>query len=231
MASIQFGGGVAQVRGSLNGTVFARNKNGAYARNRVKGTNPRSEAQVAQRVLFSSLSSAWRDLTPAQRQTWIDGAEKFPYTNRVGEVSVLSGAQLFNKLNMALLSAGANRIDSCPTPAKLPDFKVLNVELIVLSGEVDTFAFTVPSGALPAGFRLQAFASVGVSAGRTTNSTRKRLIASVVGSGQTSIDLAPGYIATYSAPSVGSNVILELVMVNATTGQSLVVYSSAVPVA
>jgi hypothetical protein len=230
MASIQFGNGVAQIRGSINGTTFARNKNGAYARNRVKGVNPRTQAQVSQRLLLSSISSAWRDLTIQERQTWIDGAKDFPYANRVGEVSVLSGAQLHTKLNLQLLSAGKSVLTACPTPQVLPTVEAGNASCIVDAGVLQDFTFDLTKEPLAAGLSMQVFASNGVSAGRTTNSTTKRLLGTIDGSGQTSLDIAPLYVGVYASPSVGSNVIVELRVVVDATGQSFTSFAGAVPV-
>lgn len=223
MASIRFGGGVSEIRGSIAGNTFSRNANGAYSRNRIKGVNPQTSAQTAQRARLTALSSAWRDLTDAQRKTWIDGKDAFPYKNRLGESATYTGPQLFNALNMALLSIGEPQIDSCPSPVSAPATGSGTLSLALTTG-VLTEASVRFDAAVPADWVAQVFASVPVSAGRSATSTSKRLIASVPGTG-VDVDFATEYVAKYGSPAAGSNIIVEVKLVSTVTGQSFVAFT------
>jgi len=225
MASIRFGNGVADARGSINGTTFSRNANGGYARNRTTPTNPRTGRQVAQRLLLSGLSSQWRSLDNGERQTWIDGAPNFPYTNRLGERSTLTGPQLYTKLNLALLSAGQPTISRCPAPEVFP---FLGDAVLVLDSNAGVLDFAVNyDNDIPVGFTAQVFASVGVSAGRNATSTPKKLVATVAGAGAPSVAFGAGYSSVYGPPVGGTNIVVEVRLVNNSTGQTVTTFTGS----
>lgn len=106
MALIRTGNGVAQISGSIAGTVFARNRGGAIARNRVKPLNPRSNAQANVRSRLGINSASWRNLTESQRLSWNGWAATHPVVNRLGDSVILSGAQAYGKINNNRVGAG-----------------------------------------------------------------------------------------------------------------------------
>jgi hypothetical protein len=55
MAKINFGQTVNDARGKLGGTVFSKNKSGAYTRRKVTPANPRTVAQSRVRNFFGTL--------------------------------------------------------------------------------------------------------------------------------------------------------------------------------
>src|SRR5690554_6218576 len=102
MAKVKYGEMIASMSGSINGTTHSRNRGGAYMRNRSIPVNPQTVAQQAIRAILSSLSSAWRDLTPSQRNGWNSATSNFPVTDQFGDQRELSGHQLFVRLNSNL---------------------------------------------------------------------------------------------------------------------------------
>lgn len=99
MALIRTGGGISDISGSIGGTTFARNRGGAYARQRVKPLNPRSNDQANTRNRFGINSTGWRNLTEAARLSWVGWAATHPVLNRLGEAVILSGAQAYSQVN------------------------------------------------------------------------------------------------------------------------------------
>jgi hypothetical protein len=95
MALIKFGGGVAGISGKIGGTVFGRNKAGAYARNWAKPVNPVTPSQSQVRSIFGNASAAWGALIPAKRDVWNSYAATLERLNRFGEAYVPSGRQIF----------------------------------------------------------------------------------------------------------------------------------------
>lgn len=91
MARILFGGGVAQIRGSIGGTTYSKNANGAYARNRSQPANRNTLAQQGVRNIFGSIARRWKVLTLSQQASFIDLAASYPYVNSVGLSSVYTG--------------------------------------------------------------------------------------------------------------------------------------------
>lgn len=101
MAKVLFGQGVADMRGSIGGTVFSRNNNGAYTRNRSSVTNPQTPAQQAARLAFGSISTAWGNITASERTGWVTAAAgaRGLYVDSLGQSNHYSGQQLFMQVN------------------------------------------------------------------------------------------------------------------------------------
>ena len=97
MALIKTTAIVDAISGKIQGTVFARNKGGAYARGRGVVTNPRSAAQMRVRSMFAAVSQAWRTLTQIQVQDWNTLASETTYQNRLGDSRNYTGKALFKK--------------------------------------------------------------------------------------------------------------------------------------
>lgn len=116
MAKVSFGGGVSGASGKIGGTVYSRNKGGAYFKNWVVPTNPQTAKQTAQRTLLSQKSEAWRNLTDGQRQSWATYADSNPILDRLGNSIVLSGAQAYIRININRTNAGDSATQS-DTPA------------------------------------------------------------------------------------------------------------------
>ena len=74
MAKINFSALVEEIIGKLAGSVFQDSYQGYQIRSRVTPRNPRTSYQQLRRGEFGFLTSTWRDLTPTERQTWIDNA-------------------------------------------------------------------------------------------------------------------------------------------------------------
>jgi hypothetical protein len=116
MALIKLGGGIAQMSGSIGGTTFARNRYGAYARNRTVPTNPSSAAQNKIRGCAANLKAAWiNDLTQSERNAWADYAANVSMVNRLGETINLSGYNQFCRTNAALLYQDKAIIEVAPS--------------------------------------------------------------------------------------------------------------------
>lgn len=78
MAKISFSALVEEIIGKLAGSVFQDSYGGLQVRTRVSPRNPQTQYQQLRRGEFGYLSASWRNLTPAQRQTFIDAASTPP---------------------------------------------------------------------------------------------------------------------------------------------------------
>lgn len=91
---------VAEVRGSIGGTTFSRNRGGTYARYRASPTQPGSSSQGLARGTLSGLVAWWKGvLTPAERDAWDAFALNNPVQNRVGQSVNIGGLGWFNRAN------------------------------------------------------------------------------------------------------------------------------------
>ncbi|KKL73251.1 hypothetical protein LCGC14_2076760, partial [marine sediment metagenome] len=65
MAIITPGPTVAAISGSIGGTVYSRNRGGAYIRNRAIPVDPNTSFQINVRAILAAQSQNWADLTDA----------------------------------------------------------------------------------------------------------------------------------------------------------------------
>lgn len=123
MALVQFGGGVAQIRGKLGGTIFSRNRGGSFVRTFVTPTNPNTPAQQQVRNALSTLVVKWLTvLTQLQRDGWETYADNVPMQNGLGDTIFLTGQQMFIRSNSVLIRNEKARVDDAPTIFNLGEF-------------------------------------------------------------------------------------------------------------
>lgn len=121
MALIKFGAGIVGMAGKIAGTVFARNRSGAYARAWAKPVNPRTDRQNAIRALTGILAGLWAALSAAQRAAWNLYANGVTVTNRLGESMKLSGYNMFCRSNAARLYASLDAVSDGPIVMNLAE--------------------------------------------------------------------------------------------------------------
>jgi hypothetical protein len=147
MAKVLFTAVVADMRNKLNGTVFSKNRYGAYTRTKVTPVNPQTTFQSSVRTNFGNTSAAWRGLTQAQRNAWITQAQFFPIIDIFGNSKVLSGQALFVQLNRNLFTAGQSALTAPPSPAAIPAFYGVSMASSLAGADTVTAnVTTVPSG-------------------------------------------------------------------------------------
>lgn len=121
MALIKFSSLVTSASGSTGGTTFARNRYGAYMRNRTKPVNPNSSRQQSVRGALSTLTVRWSQvLSDIQRQAWNDYANSVTVKNKLGEDVYLTGFNHYIRSNSLLVRAGLDPVDAGPTIYELP---------------------------------------------------------------------------------------------------------------
>lgn len=108
--------GITAISGKAGGSVYSRNRGGEYFKNFVMPTNTITEARQAVRAVFGSLASAWRTLTQAQRNTWIEQAPNYLRTNAFGDKKQLQPNALFVGQNTNLINAGLPQISEISAP-------------------------------------------------------------------------------------------------------------------
>jgi len=116
MALIKLGGMIAEIRGSVGGATFARNRGGAYVRNRSVPLNPASVDQSRVRAVFGGLAQAWSaELTQTQREAWELYAANVPLPNSLGELRQVTGLNMYQRSNSLIIDTGGARLDAAPT--------------------------------------------------------------------------------------------------------------------
>ena len=115
MATIKLGATVSDIRGSIGGTTFSRNGGGAYAKARIKGTNPNTAAQQLVRSIISGMIGFWAALTAQVRTDWGVYASQVPFINRLGDSINLSGYNMFCRTKALLELIGGTMPAAAPT--------------------------------------------------------------------------------------------------------------------
>lgn len=210
------GVGIVDIRNKINGTVFSKNRYGAYARTKVTPVNPQTDAQQAARNNLSTWSQAWRGLTESERQSWIDGAANFPFTDIFGNSKILSGQALYVKLNVNLQNVGGTALTACPAPVAIPAITGLS---LVADDSANTVIVTFAPTPVAADFEMVIYATPNVTAGKTFVKNLFRLVTSVAAAGTSPADISTAYIARFGDPVEGNKIFIKAVMVSTTTGQ------------
>lgn len=161
MALIKLGALVSNISGSIGGTTFARNRGGAYIRNRTVPLNPQTTRQSAVRQVFGQLSNLWStSLAAAQRTAWELYASNVPLPNALGEDRNVSGINMYSRGNALLLDTAGVREDDGPTVfTQGPSF----TPTITLDEAADTLTVTDLGGYDPA---TDGFIGLFISQGR-----------------------------------------------------------------
>jgi hypothetical protein len=216
MAKLLFTAFLADMRGKVNGTVFSKNRGGAYARTKVTPTNPKTLAQNLVRSVLTGLSQGWRSLSAANRAAWNAAVGAFPRTNVFGNPKTLSGHQLYVGLNSQLSAAGAAQISSPPTPTGAPAVTALSGAAAAGAG---TFTATFAPTPVPANSALIIDATEQVSAGKTNVNNLFRQLSVVPAAGASPANIAAAYVAKFGTLVVGQKIGLRARIVNTDTGE------------
>jgi len=122
MAQILFGPTVAAVAGSIGGSTFARNRYGAYIRNRTKPIDPGSNNQNAFRTRVAAAVAAWAALTQAQQLAFNETAKTTDLVNRIGQAFHPSGINLFIRTYNLLDMAATTQVTVPPATPLAQDY-------------------------------------------------------------------------------------------------------------
>lgn len=208
---------VADIRNKLNGSVFSKNRYGGYVRTKVTPVNPQSTAQQNVRNRLSTNSQAWRGLSAADRQSWIDAAPSFPFTDIYGNIKILSGNALYVKFNNNLAQLGIAAISTAPTPVAIPQLQLGALSAAAGAGTM-TLAFTPTP--VPADFELVIMATGNVGPGISFVKNRYRFIVAKDAAATSPADIAAAWAAVHGTMIAGEQIFVQCFFVSKTTGQA-----------
>lgn len=221
MAKLNFGMIVNDARGKMNGVVYSRNKGGAYARNKVSPTQPRTPAQLAVRNSMSLNAKAWSGtLTDAQRGAWAMFAQANPRTNVFGASIILSGLAMYNALNQVLSQVLSPPISDPPADLSVPVIP----GGISMNGTADGSTMEIETAvqAVVANVAYYVFATPYLAPGITPGKSSFRFVTVVPPTlAAITVDLNggnPGYQSRFGAGTAGQKVWALLASVNTATG-------------
>jgi len=222
------GTGAVGISGKIAGTVFTNSGSaGAFIRVWAKPKNARTALQQFVRGILSGISSSFRSLTAPQIDAWNSAVNVF------GDSKVVTGSQLYQRINNILLSIGATVVADPPvvastdsilsaTPASSAGGGTFTLALVTFGGAVlvpaDTTAVLEATPQLSNGrnfFGKSQYRQVGIyAAGVSINP----------------LNIASDYVAKFGSLVAGAKVGLRIRFVFNDTGlfgQSGAVYATA----
>lgn len=216
MAKVKFSALIAEMRNKLNGSVFARNRGGAYLRNKVTPTNPQTIAQVTARSLLTSYSQAWRSLTEAQREAWKSVVDQWSRTDVFGDVVNPSGSSLYIRLNINISLAGGSAISTPPTPVGADALTALSVDASAGGGTVDV---TYAPASVPADHAMYIEATPMLSPGISNANSKFRYVQTFAAATASPEDIGNAYAAKFGSLVEGQKLFIRAKLINKLTGE------------
>lgn len=215
MAKFLPGPTVATVSGSIGGTTFSRNRYGAYMRNRAKPVVNTSEAAMAAKVLMTTASQAWQNLTVGQRLAWSEWARRNPIVGSLGDVQVVSGHAAYVGIYCRMSIIGETPLDLPPiTPAPAG----LTAASFVATEATGTVAITFLATPLAADHYLWIRGCYVASAGITWIANQLRLCGVSVGADVSPFEAGTLIEARLGDMTVGHRLILWVSVASGITG-------------
>ena len=124
---------ISDIRGKVGGTVYSRNRYGAYRKPLVIGVQPNTQAQKDQREKFSLATKLYGTLTSSQLLAWYWLANSKVFSEK-GHSFSLSPSALFTKLNTYIKLIGEDMITDCPDWVEPNGFETFSVDVDVTPG-------------------------------------------------------------------------------------------------
>lgn len=227
MAKIKFGVFASDVRGKLNGSVFARNRGGAYVRTKVTPLNPKSSRQIEVRARLTALAQGFRSLSQDQISAWNNAVTQWQRTDVFGDLVSPTGLALYVRLNGNLLNAGQAIISDVPAPGSVDQ-----VSSLTLTGDESssTLSLAATPAAVPADTTLIIEATEPLSLGINNANSKFRYIGSFAAASASPYNLATMYQAKFGTIKANQKIFIRAKYVNNLTGQtSLALASYGIP--
>jgi hypothetical protein len=111
----------SEIRGSVNGVTYARNRFGLYARTKASPVQPRTPAQTERRAQLTVLSQRWRTLDESLRAEWRALADELTRSDTLGLTYRLTGLQAYLQFNLWRALLGLAPQDNAPPQLDAPN--------------------------------------------------------------------------------------------------------------
>lgn len=212
-----FGSFIVDGRNKVNGHVVSKNRYGSYIRTKVTPVNPQTDAQQAARNNLATWSQNWRSLAESDRQSWIDAAPNFPFTDIFGNIKFLSGQALYVKLNTNIANVSGTAIDTAPAPVGLP--AIDSIALTASSGpSVLSLAYSIPDANAVSVLVVEA--TPNVTPGKSFVKNLFRYTTQVLSTTASPLVMTTAWTALFGDTVAFQKVFIRARIVNKETGQS-----------
>lgn len=212
---IKFGAIVVGGSGKVGGHVISHNRGGQYIRTKVKPTNPRTASQIAVRARFSTNSKGWSALTEAQRVAWNTASPVFKAINAMGDVMILSGKALYQRIAQNLGTISSAIISSPVNPGAGFNLTTFSATAVNATGVV-TLTYTA---AIPATHKLVVQATGSLNSGTYFVKNRLRQFAVYQTADASPITATAAYTAKFGAVgAVGKKIYFKAYAIEIASG-------------
>lgn len=224
MAIMIPGVAVSQVSGRVGGTIFSRNRGGAYLRNGSIPATVTTPAAQSIKSITAAMSQAWAILDEEVREQWREWATQNPVINRLGQSRTLSGHQAFVQINARLVYAGFN---VTPSPVLTASPAPFTPGAVVFTANTSTLTVAYTPTPAPAGTAVQVYAYLANSAGVAYVKNRLALVLTTAAAAATPADIWDAVEARFGTPQEGQTLHLGLRALDSTSGAvSSIFYAS-----
>jgi len=170
---------------------------------------------MSQQSKLGQIAGGWKLLNDAQRVAWNAAAVNFPFKNKFGDSYTGSGFQVYQMLNLNMLTINQTLLTFPPAPSApvLP-----TIENPSTTG-ADALQYNFPDG-IPAGQSILVYSSVGQSAGLGSKAKNLKLIA-VLGEtvGATSFNLRYMWQIFFGMLQANTAIQIKFIPVSTITGE------------
>lgn len=216
MAKVKFTAVVADMRNKLNGSVFARNRGGAYVRTKVTPLNPQSNAQIAARNLLTGLAQGFRSLSQEQITAWNAAVTQWQTTDIFGDLVSPTGLALYVRLNANIANGGGSPISNPPAPVGATSLITLELTADV-SG--DTYEITFTPAAVPADHTMYIESTTMLSPGINNANSRFRFIGVAAAAAASPFDAFTFQTTKFGPLVAGQKSYVRCKFINIITGE------------
>jgi len=228
MAKVKFSALISDMRNKLNGSVFAKNRSGAYLRTKVTPSNPQSIAQQAARNLLTTYSQGWKALTEVERTAWNGAVGSWASTDVFGDIKNPTGLQLYIRLNVNISLASGVALVLPPLSVGVDPVLTLS---FIADDSANTIVLTGTPTPVPADHAMYIEATAPMSAGISNANSKFRHVQTIAPAGAVG-DISAAYIAKFGAFVTGQKIFVRAKMIRLSTGevsQPLVAFAIVVP--
>jgi len=220
MAKVKYGGGVADMRNAFAGQVHSRNTYGNYIRQKVSPVQPRTPRQQQLRSQLSDLAKRYSTvLTDEQRNAWINFAAANPVVDVFGDSIVLTGINMYQKVNNLRKLMGLPILDDPPSDFSVQSPTSAGLQ-IAYEGTPPALKIkvTFAPSPVPANHRVEVWATEPMKPGVMFFSHKLRLL-TISQANQTSpLDITSDYFMRFGEPPAGTKIGVEVRFVNESNG-------------
>jgi hypothetical protein len=207
MARVQYGAMITALKGNVGGSTFQNGNSCKVLRNKGYKVGSSTQArQSANKQVFSQ-AQRWRTLADVDKQTWLGLVGTWIFYDKFGNAYNANSYQIFVAYNAALLSINEAVVN---TPSS-PVVSALLANPVIVYSLSGHFNLTVTA---TTGWQqqVQFFASRPLSPGINNNNAKLRFIDNMQTNSTNTQDMESPYTAIFGTPTVGSKIVVKLVV-------------------